>query len=86
MVTYMNKKYSLEPKYIGKIVFLEVSGDFLKISYDNKLIATHKLSEKKFNYRQKDMVLILKSDAMKFKEDEEIEDFVKKQLELYDKF
>ena len=43
----MNKKYSLEPKYIGKIVFLEVSGDFLKISYDNKLIATHKLSEKK---------------------------------------
>ena len=47
MVTYMNKKYSLEPKYIGKIVFLEVSGDFLKISYDNKLIATHKLSEKK---------------------------------------
>ena len=86
MVTYMNKKYSLEPKYIGKIVFLEVSGDFLKISYDNKLIATHKLSEKKFNYCQKDMLLILKSDAMKFKEDEEIEDFAKKQLELYDKF
>ena len=46
MVTYMNKKYSLEPKFIGKIVFLEVSDDFLKISYDNKLIATHKLSEK----------------------------------------
>lgn len=86
MVTYMNKKYSLEPKYIGKIVFLEVSDDFLKISYDSKLIAIHKLSEKKFNYRQKDMVLILKSDAMKFKEDEEIEDFAKKQLKLYDKF
>ena len=55
MVTYMNKKYSLERKYIGKIVFLEVSGDFLKISYDNKLIATHKLSEKKINYRQNDI-------------------------------
>lgn len=32
------------------------------------------------------MVSILKSDAMRFKKDEEIEDFAKKQLELYDKF
>ena len=86
MITYMNNKYSLEPKYIGKNVNLEVSDTHLKIIYGNEIIATHKLSKRKFNYHQDHMVSILKSDAMKFKKDEEIEDFAKKQLELYDKF
>ena len=86
MITYMNNKYSLEPKYIGKIVNLEVSDDQIKIIYGKEIIATHKLSKQKFNYHQDHMVSILKSDAMKFKKDEEIEDFAKKQLELYDKF
>ena len=86
MITYMNNKYSLEPKYIGKSVNLEVSDTHLKIIYGKEIIATHKLSNRKFNYHQDHMVSILKSDAMKFKKDEEIEDFAKKQLELYDKF
>ena len=86
MITYMNNKYSLEPKYIGKSVNLEVSDTHLKIIYGKEIIATHKLSNRKFNYHQDHMVSILKSDAMKFKRDEEIEDFAKKQLELYDKF
>lgn len=86
MITYMNNKYSLEPKYIGKNVNLEVSDTHLKIIYGNEIIATHKLSKRKFNYHQDHMVSILKSDAMKFKKDEEIEVFAKKQLELYDKF
>ena len=86
MITYMNNKYSLNPKYIGKIVNLEVSDTELKIIYGKEIISTHKLSKRKFNYHQDDMVSILKSDAMKFKKDEEIEDFAKKQLELYDKF
>lgn len=86
MITYMNNKYSLEPKYIGKIVNLEVSDDQIKIIYGKEIIASHKLSERKLNYHQDHMVSILKSDAMKFKKDEEIEDFAKKQLELYDKF
>lgn len=86
MITYMNNKYSLEPKYIGKIVNLEVSDTQIKIIYGKEIIATHKLSKRKFNYQKDHMVSILKSDAMRFKKDEEIEDFAKKQLELYDKF
>lgn len=86
MITYMNNKYSLDPKYIGKIVNLEVSDSQLKIIFGKQIIATHKLSKRKFNYHQNHMVSILKSDAMKFKKDEEIEDFAKKQLELYDQF
>ena len=86
MVTYMNNKYSLEPKYIGKIVNLEVSDTQIKIFYKKEIVSVHKLSKRKFNYHQNHMVSILKSDAMRFKKDEEIEDFAKKQLELYDKF
>lgn len=86
MITYLNNKYSLEPKYIGKIVNLEVSNDAIKIIYDKQIIATHKLSKKKLNYKQDHMVSILKSDAMRFKKDEEIEDFARKQLEMYDQF
>ncbi len=86
MITYMNNKYSLDPKYIGKIVNLEVSDSIIKIIYGKEIVATHKLSKKKFNYHQDHMVSILKSDAMKFKKDEEIEDFAKRQLKLYDKF
>ena len=86
MVTYMNNKYSLEPKYIGKIVNLEVSDTQIKIFYKKEIVSVHKLSKRKFNYHQNHMVSILKSDAMRFKKDEEIEVFAKKQLELYDKF
>ena len=86
MITYMNNKYSLDPKYIGKIVNLEVSDTHLKIIYEKEIISTHKLSKRKLNYHKEHMISILKSDAMKFKKDEEIEDFAKRQLELYDKF
>ncbi len=86
MITYMNNKYSLDPKYIGKIVNLEVSESQLKIIFGKEIIATHRLSKRKFNYQQHHMVSILKSDAMRFKKDHEIEDFAKKQLELYDQF
>lgn len=85
MVTYMNNKYSLDPKYIGKTVILEVNNNCLSIIYNKKIIATHIISSKKFNYRKQDMVSILKSDAMRFKKDEDIEDFAKKQMEIYDK-
>lgn len=85
MVSYMNNKYSLDTKYIGKTVVLEVSDEILRIIYDKAIIATHKLSKKKFNYQKSHMVSILKSDAMKFKKDDEIEDFAKKQMKLYDK-
>ena len=86
MVTYMNNKYSLDPKYIGKIVNLEVSEDQINIVLNKEIIAVHKLSNKKLNYQKSHMVSILKSDAMRFKKDQEIEDFAKRQLELYDKF
>ena len=85
MITYMNNKYSLDPKYIGKTVILEVNNDNLNIIFNKEIVSSHKISNKKFNYKHDDMVKILKTDAFRFKPDEEIEDYAKKQLELYDK-
>lgn len=86
MITYMNNKYSLDTKYIGKSVVLEVTDNTLNIIYGNRIVATHKISNSKLNYKKEHIISILKSDAMKFRKDEEIEDFAKKQMELYDKF
>ena len=48
MVTFMNKKYSLNTKYIGKTVTLKVLNDTLDILYNDKIITSHKISNKKF--------------------------------------
>ena len=85
MVTFMNKKYSLNTKYIGKTVTLKVLNDTLDILYNDKIITSHKISNKKFNYHEDHYISILKSDAFKDKKDSEIEKFAKKQLSIYDK-
>ena len=84
MVTFMNK-YSLNTKYIGKTVTLKVLNDTLDILYNDKIITSHKISNKKFNYHEDHYISILKSDAFKDKKDSEIEKFAKKQLSIYDK-
>ena len=85
MITYMNNKYSLDPKYIGKTVVLEVNNDKLNIIFNKEIISSHIITNKKLNYKKEDMVRILKTDAFRYKPDEEIEDYAKKQLDLYDK-
>lgn len=84
MVTYLNNKYSLHPKYIGKTVTLIVKEDKLDIIYKQEIIASHKISDKHFNYHKDHMIEILKSDAFKFKSDDEIEKIADKNLEIYD--
>lgn len=84
MITYKYNKYSLNPQYIGKTVSLEVKENNLEIFYNNILIAKHELSERKFNYKLEDYVSILKSDVFKFKKDEEINEYAKKALAIYD--
>lgn len=50
MITYMNHRYSVSPEYIGKPVRLLVSNDTLQIYHSTDIIATHALSQKRFNY------------------------------------
>ena len=51
MVTFMKCKYSVPAEYIEKPVRLCVINDQLEIYYSTELIAKHRLSDKKLNYK-----------------------------------
>ena len=51
MVTFMKCKYSVPAEYIEKPVRLCVINDQIEIYYSTELIAKHRLSDKKLNYK-----------------------------------
>ena len=59
MVTYMKNKYSVPAEYIGKPVKLKVINDSLYIYYSTELIATHKISDKRLNYKREHYTQLL---------------------------
>lgn len=85
MVTYLNNKYSLHPNYIAKTVFLKVDNNILSLIYEGVGVATHQITNKKFNYLKDHYTAILKSDALRHKSDHEIEKLALENLKLYDK-
>lgn len=84
MVQYQNSKYSVPVKYIGKEGTLDVRKDNLFIWYGQQCIRSHQISEKTLNYQRDDSLEILRSDVFKYLEDEELERFVKENLDAYD--
>ena len=85
MIVYNKRKYSLPVDYIGKTVEVKEDNGKLLIFYQQKLVTSFDVSDKKFNYKIEHMTQILGSDVMKYKSKGEIEEFAKKQLALYDK-
>ena len=85
MIVYNKRKYSLPVDYIGKTVEIKEENGNILIMYQKKLVTSFALSTKKFNYKLEHMTEILGSDVMKYKPKGEIEEFARKQLELYDK-
>lgn len=55
LVTFNNRKYSVDPKYIGKTVSLVLNNNTLEIYFNKLLIKSHKVSSKKFNYAEDDL-------------------------------
>lgn len=85
MITFNKSKYSVNPKYIGKQLTIEVQANTLYIYYSKELVKTYKISEKYLNYTKDDMIEILKTDAFKHKDDKYIEDFIDENMAIYDK-
>lgn len=83
MVTYMKNKYSVPAEYIGKPVRLKVCNDSLQIYYSTDLIVTHKISDKRLNYK-KDHYTQLLSGYMK--NDDDIEALAELNLKQMDTF
>lgn len=84
MIVYNKRKYSLPVHYIGKTVDIKEENGKLLILYQNQLVTSFALSERKFNYKIEHMTEILRSDVMKYRDAGEIEEFARKQLQLYD--
>lgn len=59
MVTYMKNKYSVPAEYIGKPVRLKVCDDSLQIYYSTELIVSHRLSDKRLNYKKEHYTQLL---------------------------
>lgn len=82
LITYQNRKYSVQPSFVGKTVTLQVEDDNLYIYYNKSLISTHKISDKVINYTELDYKLLLKQTLIK---EENIERIAEKNLKLFDK-
>ncbi len=68
MVTYKKNKYSVPAEFIGKPVRLKIIQDSLQIYYSTDLICSHKLSDKKLNYKREHYLQLL-SEYMKNEDD-----------------
>ena len=68
MVTYKKNKYSVPAEFIGKPVRLKIIQDSLQIYYSTDLICSHKLSDKKLNFKREHYLQLL-SEYMKNEDD-----------------
>ena len=85
LVYYKGSQYSVPKKYINQTVKLNEVDNKLLIYYNKDLIASHDISNKKFNYNEEHYKEGL-SSSIKYKDNDDINDLAKKNLELLDKF
>ena len=85
LVYYKGSQYSVPKKYINQTVKLNEVDNKLLIYYNKDLISSHDISNKKFNYNDEHYKEGL-SSSMKYKDNDDINNLAKKNLELLDKF
>lgn len=84
MITYNQNKYSVPVKYIGATVDIVPYANTIKVYFQNEEIASHQESEKYLNYQEDHLRQIFRSDAYKYRSDDEIEEITKKHLQDLD--
>jgi transposase len=84
MVTYKGQKYSVPIKYIGHLVNVLEDDEGIKIYYMEDIITCHYKSEKRLNYKHEHAREILKSDALKYMSNDEIDSFIESNLSKMD--
>ncbi|MFD1440789.1 IS21 family transposase [Lacticaseibacillus hegangensis] len=87
MVIFRKCKYSVDPRYIGRTVGIELTNDeqHIQIYYNGEMIRAHEITTHQFNYNTDDQVKILGSDLLKGQDPEDILGFIKEHLSDYDK-
>ena len=82
LVVFRKSRYSVPPKYIGKTVHLKTFGNDLRIYFEGRCIAQHKISDKRINY-DRDHYLELLKPLVK---SDDIESFAEQNLRQFDNF
>lgn len=84
MVTFQGRKYSVNPRYIGRTLTIASDGSKISICLGSKLVASHAITGRRMNYTKDDYVAIMKSGAFKGKPDDMIDAIADKNLNIYD--
>lgn len=82
MVTFENARYSVDPKLIGRHVTLEKDGDTLRLFHDNRLVCSHKVAGRIFNYIPEHYMLLMSSSLS---DKDTVEERCRENLSLYDR-
>ena len=81
MITYHGIKYSVPIQYVGKHLTVIDNDNVINIYYNSKLVNTHKKHTNfRYNYKEKDYIDILKHSSFNQKTEEEISEYITKNL------
>jgi transposase len=83
LFVYKGKEYSVPPEYIGKYVHILIEQDELHIYYSKKMIALHRISLKKVNYKENHHLAMM---GKTFKTEINIEELAKEHLKQLESF
>lgn len=85
LITYEGKKYSVPPKYIGKMVEIEDEGDYFVVTYEGHYIYRREKDDKLYHFLPSDYMKILKASDLDNLEDETLCEIARRNLDIYDK-
>lgn len=81
MISYKGIKYSVPIQYVGKQITVIDEDNIIHLYYNKFLICSYKKNSKyKYNYKKQDYIDILKHSSFDTKTDNEINDFINKNL------
>ncbi len=86
MVNFRKCKYSVDPRYIGRTVDIELTDNEqrIQIYYNGEMIRSHNITTNQFNYDKQDRVRILGSDLLKGQSEQDIQAYIAEHLSEYD--
>lgn len=81
MISYKGIKYSLPIQYVGKQISVLEDDNVIHLYYNSKLIYTYNQNTKfRYNYKKQDYIDILKHSSFDTKTEEEINEYIEKNL------
>lgn len=81
MISYHGIKYSVPIQYVGKQLTVIDEDNVIHLYYNKELIYTYKKNTNfRYNYKEKDYIDILKHSSFNTKTEEEINEYIEKNL------